>query len=228
MYAQRGCVDKGSELEALRSLTPMIMTTLLYAEIYDAVTELFTDILNHFPTFLTTNDFRALSIFLTTEDAQIIVARLRTGEFDTDDMSFARLLLAYGDAAVQDLATKTHDPRMGQLLFQLLDLLKCDGYDDVEVDVYSGAFEFWTTYIEFAIDSRFDEGQEKGDAIWMDVARQRIEAVIEVIWERIQAPPPEIAISWVSRNAELFPMESHDIVWEYTFCCQPCPTHHLG
>ncbi len=213
MYAHRGWVDKGSELEALRPLTPMAMTLLQYGEIYDAVTELFTDILNHFPAFLTANDFQTLSIFLTTEDAQMIVARLRTGNFDTDDMSFARLLLAYGDAAVQDLAIKPENPRLNQLLFQLLEVLKCNGYGDVEEEVYSGAFEFWITYIEFAIDSLFDEDNEKREVLWMDVARQRIEAVIEAAWERIQAPPPDIASSWVRHIPGLVSPALQDNIW---------------
>lgn len=201
----------------------MAMTTLQYGEIYDVVTELFTDILNHFPAFLTANDFRTLSIFLTSEDAQTIVARLRTGDFDTDDMSFARLLLAYGDAAVQDLATKSDTPPLNQLLFQFLELLKCNGYGDVEEEVYSGAFEFWVTYIEFAIDSLFEDDHKKSNVAWMYVARQHIEAVIEVAWERIQAPPPEITVSWVSHISESFPLRLQDNMWNHALCCQPSP-----
>jgi len=136
MYAHRGWADKGSELDSLRPLTPLAMTTLRYGEMYEAVMELFTDILNHFPAFLTANDFRTLSIYLTTEDAQNIVAKLKTGDFDDDDMSFARLMLAYGDAAVEDLATKPDNPQLGQLLFQFLELLRCDGYGGVENEVW--------------------------------------------------------------------------------------------
>lgn len=198
MYAHRGWVDKGSELESLTPLTPLAMSALQYTDMSDAVMELFTDVLNHFPAFLAANDFHTLSIFLTTDDARSVVAQLKAGDFDEDTMSFARLLLAYGDAAVQDLAMKPDNPQSNGVLLQLLELLKCDEAGGVEYDICSLALEFWMTYTEFAIDSLFDGGAEKEKVAWLGVARQRIEAVIEASWAKIQMPPPNVAATWDS------------------------------
>ena len=213
MYAHRGWVDKGTELQALRPLAPLAITDLQHEHMYDTVTELFTDILNHFPAFLTSDDFRALSIFLSTEGARNTVARLRIGDFDTGTMSFAKILLAYGDAAVQDLAENPDDARLTQILFQLLELLKCDGYGGVEDEICSQALEFWTSYTEFVVDSLFDNTEKR--PAWVDLARQRIELAIEACWAKIRMPPHEIAVTWDSgarSSLKNFRKDVHDLL----------------
>jgi len=213
MYVQRGWVGSGSDLQHLRPLTPLAMAALQHEYMYDAVTELFTDILNHFPAFLTDNDFRTLSIFLSTDDARDVVSRLKGGDFDENTMSFAKLLLAYGDAAVQDLAQKSDNAQLDRILYQLLQFLNCGEYGGVEDEVCSQALEFWTTYTEFVIDSLFDHEEDR--PTWINVARQRIEAVIEACWVKIRMPPHEVAVTWDS-DARLsfknFRKDVHDLL----------------
>ena len=209
MYAQRGWVDKGLELQALRSLTPLALIGLQHEQTYQAVAELFTDTLNHFPAFLTKDDFRTLSSFLSSADARNIVSRLKGGDFDVDTMVFANLLLAYGDAAVSDLAEYSEDTQLDQILFQLLELLNCDGFGGVEDEVHSRALEFWTTYTEFVVDSIFDHGADEPS--WTSVARQRIEAAVKACWVKIQMPPHEIAITWDSETRSSFKSFRKDV-----------------
>ena len=214
MYAHRGWVDKGSEVQVLRPLTPLAMMALQHDQMYDAVTELFTDVLNHFPAFLTDDDFRLLSSFLSTDDARSKISRLKAGEIDEDTMPFAKLLLAYGDATVQDLARKPEDPELSQIIYQLLELLTCDGFGALEDEVCSQALEFWTTYTEFVVDSLFDDEEEEKPA-WIDVARQRLEAVIEACWLKIRMPQHEVAATW-DADARLsfknFRKDVHDLL----------------
>lgn len=196
MYAHRAWIDKAVELEPLRPLTPLAIQALHQEDLYDVTVEFFTDVLTNFSAFLTAGDLETLSELLASTRARQTVLGLKGGDYDTEAMSFARFLLAYGDATVQDLATRSEDPLLRQIVHQLLDLLRCEGYAGVEDEIGAQALEFWLTYIEFLIDSLFAAGEEKPS--WMDSARQRVVEVVEASWEKIRIPPDELAASWDS------------------------------
>ncbi|KAF6223554.1 hypothetical protein HO133_000397 [Letharia lupina] len=196
MYAHRAWIDKALELAPLRSLTPLAIQALHHENSYDVTVELFTDVLTNFSAFLTAGDLESLSTLLASTRARQIVSGLKGGDYDPEALSFARFLLAYGDATVQDLATKSEDPLLSQIVHQLLELLRCEGYAGAEDEICAQALEFWMTYTEFLIDSLFAAGEEK--PAWMDSARQRVVEVIEASWVKIRIPPHEVAASWDS------------------------------
>ncbi|KAL9072773.1 MAG: hypothetical protein Q9161_003314 [Pseudevernia consocians] len=196
MYAHRAWIDKVLELEPLRPLTPMAIQALHHEDLYDVTVELFTDVLSNFPAFFTAGDLKSLSTLLASTRAQHIVSGLKGGDYDTEAMSFARLLLAYGDATVQDLAKNSEDPLLSQIVHQLLELLRCEGYAGVEDEICAQALQFWMTFTEFLIDALFASGEEK--PAWMDSARQRVVEVVEASWVKIRIPPHELAASWDS------------------------------
>ena len=175
---------------------PLALEALYHEALYDVTIEFFTDVLTHFPAFLTANDLESLSKLLASTRAQQIVSQLKGGDYNTEAASFARLLLAYGDATVHDLAEMPEDPILGQIVHQLLELLRCEGYAGLEDGLCAQAFEFWMTYTEFLIDSLFAAGEET--PIWMDSARQRVVDVIEASWVKIRIPSYELAASWDS------------------------------
>ena len=98
MYAHRGWVDKGQDLAYLRPLTPLFMQSLQYENMHDAVMELFTDILLHFPAFLMKENMHTLSLYLTTGQARHMIDRMKAGDLDEDTSTHARLLLAFAEA----------------------------------------------------------------------------------------------------------------------------------
>ena len=202
MYAHRAWIDKALELDPLRPLTPLAIQALHHKDLYDVTVELFTDILTNFPAFLTADDLESLSTLLVSTRARQIVSGLKGGNYDTEAMSFARLLLAYGDAAVQDLATKSEDPLLSQIVHQLLELLRCEGYAGVEDEICAQALQFWMTYTEFLIDSLFAAGDEK--PAWIDRARQRVVEAVEASWVKVRIPPHELAASWDSEARASF------------------------
>ena len=213
MYAQRGWVDKGSDLQTLRPLIPLAMMALQNEQMCEAGAELFTDILNQFPAFLTDNDSRTLSVFLSSDNARNSILRLTQGEFDQEATSLAKLLLAYGEAFVQDLAQDPDNVHLGKVLNQLLGLLQRDEYADFEDEFYSQVLEFWTTYTDFIIDSLF--GCENDRPPWMNTAQQRIEGVIGVCLVKIQMPSPEVAVTWdadVKANFKNFRKDVQDLL----------------
>lgn len=196
MYAHRAWIDKALELDPLRPLTPFAIQALHHEDLYDVAVEFFIDILPNFSAFLTADDLESLSTLLASTRAREIVSELKGGNYDTEAMSFARLLLAYGDAAVQDLARKPEDPLLSPIVHQLLELLRCEGYVGVEDEICAQALGFWMTYTEFLIDSLFAAGEEK--PAWIDSARECVVQVIEASWVKIRMPPHELAASWDS------------------------------
>ena len=196
MYARRAWIDKALDLEPLRLLTPLAIQAFHHEDLYDVTIDFFTDVLTSFSAFLTAGDLESLSNLFASTQARQFVLELRGGDFNTEAMSFARFLLAYGDATVQDLAKKSGDPILSHIVQQLLELLRCEGYPEVEDEICTQALEFWTTYTEYLIDSFFGAGEEK--PAWMDSARQRVVEAIEASWVKTLMPPHEIAASWDS------------------------------
>ena len=196
MYAHRAWIDKALELETIRPLTPLAIQALHYEDLSDVAVELFTDVLNKFSAFLTPDDLESLSRLLASPRAQEIVSQLKGGSCEPEAIAFARFMLAYGDATVEDLAKTSENALLGHIVHQLLELLRCEGYPGLEDEICAEVLEFWMTYTEFLIDALFAAGDEK--LAWMDGARQRVVEVIEASWVKIRAPSPELAATWDS------------------------------
>ena len=199
MYAHRAWIDKAIELEPLRLLTPQALQAFSVEDLFDVAVEFFADVLTNFPAFFTATDFMSLAKILSSPSAHAYLSTLKGGDFDSESMAFARMLLAYGDAVVQDLAKNLEDPSFGQILQQLLELLKCAGYAGVEDEICSQALEFWQTYTEFVIDSLYTANEQV--APWMENARQYVMEVIEACWTKIRLPPSEVSTSTWDSNA---------------------------
>ena len=214
MYAHRAYIDKAIGLEPLRLLTPQALQAFSVKGLLDVAVEFFSDVLTNFPAFFTANDFLSLAKILSGPLAQSYLSSMKGGDFDPEAMAFARMLLAYGDAIVQDLAKNLDDPSPRQILQQLLDLLKCEGYAGVEDEICSQALEFWQTYTEFVIDSHFATGKQL--APWIERGRQYVIEVIEACWIKIRLPPTEILTStWDSEartNFKAFRADVEDLL----------------
>lgn len=158
--------------------------------------ESLTDLLSNFPAFFTNSDFESLAVTLSSEPAQVFIANLKAGDFGLEPMTFARLLFAYGDAIVQDLAKDFENPNSKRIIHQLLELLGCEGYAGAEDEACSQCLEFWTTFTEFLIDSLFAAGEDI--PLWMENARQYIPKVIEACLMKIMMPSPDVFATWDS------------------------------
>ena len=183
-------------MEPLRTLTHLAIQALYHEDLYDVTVGLFTEVMANFSTFLTAFDFLDLTDFIVSTRAQDILSGLKEGNDDAESLSFARLLIAYGNASIASLAEEPEDPQISQILGQLVDLLRCEGYAGVEEEVSGLALEFWMTFTEHLIEVFFDPHKEK--PVWMDSAQQRIVEVIEACWVKIQWPPEELMVSWDS------------------------------
>ncbi|KAI9818503.1 MAG: hypothetical protein M1827_000562 [Pycnora praestabilis] len=193
-YSHRAWIDTSLELEPLRALTQPAIQCLMIDQMFEVAVELFTDVLNNYPKFFSDEDTRTLLSVLSGPWAEERLARLTGGDFDFDSVQLGRMLLAFGDAIVQDLA---RTPNYAQQLMRMLHgLLTCDGLAVAEDEICVPALEFWNTFVEFMTDTLFAEGDEVGP--WMGSARDNVIQAIEECWAKIRLPPYETVASWDS------------------------------
>lgn len=202
MHAHRVWVENAIRLNPLRVLMPLVLKNLTIDGMYEVTAEFFTEVLTNFPGFLTPDNNALLSAILSSTSAQGYITSLKDGNFDIDSMTFARLLFAYSEALVQDIAEKHENSNFRQILNQLVELMACDAYAGAEDEVCSLCLEFWTTFTEFLVDSSFASGEEV--PLWMESAKRYIPEVIKACWVKIRMPAQEIFAKWGSTERDEF------------------------
>ena len=193
MYAHRAWIDKAVALDPLRLLIPQAVQLL---GDFDVTMEFFTDVMTNFSSFFIRQDYVLIASILCAPAAEEHVSSLQAGDFGSEAMAFGRLLLAFGDANVSDLAKHNDTPSNRRVLDMLVSLLTCEGYAVSQDEICTQALEFWTTYIECLTDELFAQEEIKPD--WMVPAVQYVVRSIEACWAKIRMPPAEIAITWDS------------------------------
>ncbi|KAL8974302.1 MAG: hypothetical protein Q9197_001447 [Variospora fuerteventurae] len=197
-YAHGTWTDKSigttSELAPLRNLTPYSLQLLWHKEVSEVTADCLGDILNPFSAFFTPQDLDMLVHFLVSAQARDQLSLLLEGIFDPEPMAIARLLLAYGDASIQDLAKNLNNPKVQPVMRQLMQLLQCEGYAGAADEICTPALEFWQSYTEFLIDSLY--GDEAKVAQWIDDAKQYVIQAIANCWVKVRLPPEETWAGW--------------------------------
>ncbi|KAL8907382.1 MAG: hypothetical protein Q9207_001432 [Kuettlingeria erythrocarpa] len=197
-YAHGVWSDKPDQLMSLKKLTPYCINLLWVDELCDVTADCLGDILNPFSAFFTPKDLELLLRFLTSTLVQDQLSTLHEGVWEPEVISVARLLLAYGDARLHDLATNLETPSVQMVMRRLMDLLTCAGYAGAEDDICTPALEFWQSYTEFLIDSLY--GSEDAAEPWMDSAQQYVVQAVEACWAKVRRPPENVWAGWSSEE----------------------------
>ena len=197
-YGHRSSLVNASSktLESLRSLAPSLLQRLAITESFEVAVDFFTDVLMDFPTFFDIHACSSLATFLVSDTSRNWAMELRAGDFGGDAQDYSRLLFAYGDAAVQNLARNVLDEPYNGILSQLLSLLNVEGYAGEEIQICSQAIEFWQTYTEFVTDSIFSAAERQEP--WMQDAKEYIAKALQQNWMKIRYPKPHVSDSWSS------------------------------
>jgi hypothetical protein len=222
LYSHRAFIDAGITLSPLKTLTKIAITCLVQSDMYEVTVELFSDILANYSRFLDEEDLQILFELFNSPWSSERYGRLVQGDFEFDSLQYGQLMLAFGDATVQDLARK-EDVSSQQFLSALSGLLTAKGYAVAEDRIFVPALEFWSTFVEVLIDSLYsDEGivpevsgrvegnsqftehgvlgetQQRAAESWFSAARSHVMQAIESCWRKIQFPPPEVFATWDS------------------------------
>ena len=168
----------------------------------EGAADFFMDILIRFPAFFTSRDLSSLGAILSSPIAQSHILALRAGVFDRAQTTYARLLLAYGEATTQSLATSCAQATSVQILRNLVDLVGCGANPGADEDLCSQCLEFWSTFAQFLVDSTFAAGDEV--TLWMQSAKKYIPDVIRECWVKICIPRPDVFASWDRNELDAF------------------------
>ena len=182
------------DIDKLKSLTPLLLPKLLDENLFEATVDFFTDVLVNFPAFFSSDIYASLARVFTSSTATVYLSALKAGDGDEEAQDLSRLLFAYGDAAVQDLALNVDDDQLQHVLNHLLDLLDVRGYDEADLQICSQAIEFWQMYTEFATDSSCSDTDKQEP--WVDVAKEHIAKALQHSWSKIRLPNSMIRGSW--------------------------------
>ncbi len=200
LYAQRA--SPIPELVApLRQLVGPAINCFADQELFQATAELFSDVLGNYSTFFTDEQYSTLAALFESPWAAEHYQRTLHGNHQEDGISFGLLLLAYGDAKVQDLMYST-DNRSQAFLGTLSGLLAADGYLVGEDTIFVPALEFWSTFIETMIDTTYSD--EEASQNWKPYAEQHLKTVVLNCWRKIQWPPVETFAEWDSTERIAF------------------------
>ncbi|KAL8683741.1 MAG: hypothetical protein Q9186_000375 [Xanthomendoza sp. 1 TL-2023] len=175
---------------------------------FEVAADCWTELLNTFPPFFTPENMVQLVGFLTSQRAHNLMSLLIKGDYEADAVAFSRLLLAYSDVSIQDLAKQPDSPSVQILMRFLVQLLAYEGFAGAEDDVCAPAIEFWQAYTEFLIDSTAENQLEP----WMDNARQYVVQVVEQCWRKIRMPSEEVYAEWTSDAKGEFKAFRTDVV----------------
>ena len=189
-------IESAFKIDVLTSLTQPALRCILQGEMFEPTAELFTDILANYPAFLKAEDFQTLFLFFQSRWSQHRLDRLKSGDFEPETLQFARFLLAFGDAALQDLAHNPNSNQSRHVITMLHALLDCEGYAVAEDEVCSLALEFWTSFVEFMVDSTFTE--EEQELSWFDPAREDVLQALQECWRKVRIPDVPITSTWDS------------------------------
>ncbi|KAL8922875.1 MAG: hypothetical protein Q9172_003381 [Xanthocarpia lactea] len=209
VYAHGAWTGKACQL-TLRSLIPCIARPLWDHDIFEVAADCWTELMGTFPAFFTPESMVQLVEFLTSQNAQNLLSLIVKGEYEPDAVAYSRLLLAYGDVSLQDLAREQNSPPVQVLMRSLMQLLAFEGYAGAEDDICTPALEFWQAYTEYLI----DECHTKDDQVepWMDSARRYVMQVVEQCWVKIRMPSEEVYAQWTSEAKGDFKVFRTDVV----------------
>ncbi|KAK4123252.1 hypothetical protein N657DRAFT_646000 [Parathielavia appendiculata] len=200
LYAQRA--SPNPELVApLRQLVGAAINCFADEDLFQPTAELFTDALGNYSSFFTDEHYDTLAALFESPWAAERYQRIIHGNHHEEGISFGLLMLAYGDAKVQDLMHST-DSRSQGFLVRLSGLLAADGYLVGDDTIFVPALEFWSTFIETMIDTTYSDEEAARD--WRPYAEQHLKAVVMKCWCKIQWPPAEIFAEWDSTERVAF------------------------
>ena len=193
-YMQGAFASNAEELVTLRRLSGIVLSLWEIDQLFEVTSEVMIEILTNFEAFLSRSEVDAIGAMLVSPRTDAWMQQLLAGDFNTETLTYGRLLLAYAEANKEQLAANWPKANNHKLLTRLLDCMKCSGTSIVEDELVSQALEYWSNYAEFIVDLEFEEQQEP----WVSEAGEILRRVIETGLVKIRMPSVDDYQSWDS------------------------------
>ncbi|KAI2630597.1 ARM repeat-containing protein [Hypoxylon sp. NC1633] len=205
-YAQRN--PKQPLVQQLRTLIQPVINCLPNEELYQNAMELFTEVLEDWPTFFLSDHYESLySVFESDWGADKYFRVLRSDTHE-DEVRFGLFMLAFGNTQLAELVDTTNT-RAQHFLSRLVPLLKADGYPGVDDRIFVPALEFWGSFTEYLVDRLFEEPQRQMD--WTMPPLMQVMHAIGESWQKIRYPSIGIYNSWDSSEKTGFADARKDV-----------------
>lgn len=200
-FAQKASIRDKYFVDALRPLITLTIESLPNSTATESSLELLTDVLANYPGLLMDAHFDMLATILTDQSARRHYQSLMEVDCDFDSFQFGQLLLAYGEARVDDLIRVKGD-RDADILSTLCGLLTAQGHPGVDDKIFVPALEFWATFAETLTDETFSE--EENPQKWQAPALTFVLQAVSNAWQKIAFPSSEEVSQWDSSERVLF------------------------
>lgn len=208
-FAQRSAARDSQLLQSLGSLAKNVIRFVTDDDLYDTSVELLIEVLSNFSTFFTEEQYNMLAQLFESPWFLERHQRLVQGDFDFSSVQIGQLLLAFGDAKVEQIM-QASDAHSKHLLSSLCGLLAAEGYPVAEDKIFVSALEFWSTFAETMTDCMFsDEGAAEA---WVESALSYILQAVSNAWQKIAFPPSDELAAWDSSERVGFGDARKDVV----------------
>lgn len=128
-----------------------MINSLNNEHLYEVSIEMLSDVLSNYPAIFTEQHYDLLLEIFDSQWFHQRYQRLIQYGLDFDSTQIGQLLLAFGEARVEELVQRS-DERNRRLLFMLCGLLAVDGYPVAEDKLFVSAIEFWSAFAETMAD----------------------------------------------------------------------------
>jgi hypothetical protein len=182
---------------ALADLIGQTIQCLARESLFIAAADLLSDTLTNYASFLSRQHYESLATIFDSGWAQHRHKMLLNGDFEFESVQFGLLMLALGDARVQQLM-ESEDERSQTFLSGLSGLLAAEGYPVAEDRIFVPALEFWSTFVETLIDSTFGDSEGTAKQPWLPKAMSHVMQVVSLAWRKCRFPSIEEFGSWDS------------------------------
>lgn len=194
----------------LATVKPVLLTVierLANPLTFEVAAELLSDVLENYPSLLSTEQYSLLQAALTKGWATPLYNKLIDGDFDFDSVQLVSLLVTFAESKLDDLLASESTTTL-DLLALLSTLLGADGIAAVEDKTFIPVLEFWSTLAETLQDFMVPERQSPF-----------IEACIMLLldagskaWGKASYPQPEEYNSWDAGDRMTFHEARKDVV----------------
>lgn len=192
--------------EALQHLRDQILPALncIYGEEIDEdALEMFRDILESYTSFFEQQHMDMIAKLINEYIRPILEQAV--ADKDAEGESYGRLVAAYGSANIKQVIEESSEGKGSGIVVKLvLDFLGSDGYPGDDLFLAFGSIEFWNTYIEYVNDEIFSAESDDKQPPWAPHAKEVAKRVVELLWQKLWTPPPEIAKDWRDEEREMF------------------------
>ncbi|PNP40468.1 hypothetical protein TGAMA5MH_07465 [Trichoderma gamsii] len=177
-------------------------------DLYNAAAELLVDVLFNWPSLLTEQHYTVLANIFDTTWFHHRYDQLIQGDVDFESTQLGYVLLAFGEARVEDLIKNDHEQNKN-ILSQLCGLLAAEGYPVAENRIFVPAVEFWSTLTESVSD--MDPASTSASSVTATIIPYIFQATSHA-WKKVIYPPADEFHSWDSHDRAGFHDARKDVV----------------